>query len=1103
MRSKWIPTLLACALLLGAYGLALGAKLQLDGKTPAEVEAEAARTGVVQRALRGKMLLKTVIGVLHLEHEDGRIAGATLAAEEEEVYDYVVGEGYRSAIMKTTMGKTDVVYKIPADAEHVFHLRPYMDGKRVEAQFQLVEPGGDTVYDLRFIDVLRGQSVDLPKREAEVRADEQPFPASGKVYYVAPGGSDDNSGTQDKPFQTIAKGVAALEAGDTLCLREGNYHEAMQIIGPKGGQDKPMLITSHEGERAVIDGSEDLDAIAGGPWEKHEGDVFKRRLTKPVWQVWQDDKMLMLSRWPKVTKNWTDDMAKQYNGRFPEPGTAWSYDSYYAWFDPSEARANFKFGRKRNEAAPPEEFEATGYDQRPGVKKLSLRSLSPLAAAGKSFEGAMIDGIASCATLITKHEAGSDRFEVLFNHFGEEFVDEISLGRFVIKNHLNCLDLPGEWAFDAKTRTLYVKMAAGESPADHRYRGKTVAMAARVYNSANVRIRNIDFFACRLAAVNSPDAVVEGCVFSYPTYRASALGFEGMDDPPGDQGDEAAKQFNAEDKFIPSALLFSPGGTLRDCELRYYQSSGVEFQGPDPLIENCYLHHGERYGVIFTRSPGAVARRNTVHSTLSQGAIRIRKTPEGRFTAELNYGYDYGTHRSDASGVQVQAGSQNYHMFRNNWFHHSECKACRFDGQPAGTLGTMVGNVGWRLWQGLQVKGDYQKSYNNTFFACGARHDISVINQVAFGGGTHSITRNNVCDRISGHRQDENLEGEGRIPGFHTNNWNGLVTGGVAKTLLRDPDNFDFRPLNNPAIVDAGTTEIDHRFVEGSALVNVRFVKAKGNNTSGAMDDPAHGGGGEMNAHVQRYLGEAPDVGAYEYGDRRYWIPGRQVDGASFPIPPNRAKHVKTDADLMWLEGKNAVAHEVYFGDGRKTVLKAGNDSPEYVGSFTDSNIYTPKDDLKKDTTYFWRVDAVNADGSTVKGAVWRFTPDDGHYEEFTRIPRPEDFAAELKDDGSAVLTWTAVDDERLAGYNIYRRWGNFVYVKLNGVKLTRQPILETTFTDTTIDGKGKFFYVIESVDKTGMASHESEAVEVMVEGTGADDSAANIQIPLRIPSST
>jgi len=534
-----------------------------------------------------------------------------------------------------------------------------------------------------------------------------------------------------------------------------------------------------------------------------------------------------------------------------------------------------------------------------------------------------------------------------------------------------------------------------------------------------------------------------------------------------------------EDKFLDAAVKMHPGGTLRDCEVRYYQSRGVEIQGAPAVVENCYFHHGEGGAINFARSPGAVARRNTIHSTLQNGAIYIRKTPEGRFLAELNYGYDFGTWRSDASGVQVQSGSQNCQLTRFNWFHHSECKALRFDGQPAGTLGTGVGNVGWALWQGMQIKGDYQKTFNNTMFECGRRMDISIINQLAFGGGQHSITRNNLADRLSGHRTDEDLHRAGRIPGVHSHNWNGLLTGRQVRRLLRDPDNFDFRPRKLPDIVDAGTTLVDERFVPQSWLGNLHFVPVAGDSTKLAFQAELARPRDDRNTCYRPYLGEAPDLGAYEYGDRYYWIPGRQLRRASFPIPPDGARYVKTDADLMWLEGKRAAEHHVFLGTDRRRVAEAERGWPEYVGCFTDSNICTPPQALKKNVRYYWRVDAVEADGTVLKGPVWTFLPCHGQYERYERLPAPENVRAQITDSGQVLICWDPVQDEHLAGYNVYGRWDNPQYVKIAGRKLNPRLLEETHFLDVSPARKGTCYYVVEAVDQRGVPSFESTAAAV------------------------
>ena len=48
-------------------------------------------------------------------------------------------------------------------------------------------------------------------------------PTFAADYFVAPAGSDTNSGTLDKPFATVTRAQAAANPGDTVYLRGGTY----------------------------------------------------------------------------------------------------------------------------------------------------------------------------------------------------------------------------------------------------------------------------------------------------------------------------------------------------------------------------------------------------------------------------------------------------------------------------------------------------------------------------------------------------------------------------------------------------------------------------------------------------------------------------------------------------------------------------------------------------------------------------------------------------------------------------------------------------------------------------------------------------------------
>jgi hypothetical protein len=73
----------------------------------------------------------------------------------------------------------------------------------------------------------------------------------------------------------------------------------------------------------------------------------------------------------------------------------------------------------------------------------------------------------------------------------------------------------------------------------------------------------------------------------------------------------------------------------------------------------------------------------------------------------------------------------------------------------------------------------------------------------------------------------------------------------------------------------------------------------------------------------------------------------------------------------MWLNGYESNIHSVYFGDDREAVQNADPKSKLYFNK-QDNNIFTPPE-LVSGETYFWRVDADNAE-RIERGQVWKFT---------------------------------------------------------------------------------------------------------------------------------
>ena len=92
------------------------------------------------------------------------------------------------------------------------------------------------------------------------------------------------------------------------------------------------------------------------------------------------------------------------------------------------------------------------------------------------------------------------------------------------------------------------------------------------------------------------------------------------------------------------------------------------------------------------------------------------------------------------------------------------------------------------------------------------------------------------------------------------------------------------------------------------------------------------------------------------------------------PQPAYGAADVGMNAILSWTPSDSAASHELYFGMDKDAVRNADAGSPEYKGSKALGAESHDPGLLDADTTYYWRVDEVDAQGNTLKGPIWVFT---------------------------------------------------------------------------------------------------------------------------------
>ena len=96
------------------------------------------------------------------------------------------------------------------------------------------------------------------------------------------------------------------------------------------------------------------------------------------------------------------------------------------------------------------------------------------------------------------------------------------------------------------------------------------------------------------------------------------------------------------------------------------------------------------------------------------------------------------------------------------------------------------------------------------------------------------------------------------------------------------------------------------------------------------------------------------------------------------PSPEDGAVDVPRDVVLSWMPGEYAATHDIYFGTSFDDVNTASRSNPMdlLVSQNQTGTTFDLPDILDFETTYYWRVDEVNAapDNTIYKGTTWSFT---------------------------------------------------------------------------------------------------------------------------------
>jgi len=491
-----------------------------------------------------------------------------------------------------------------------------------------------------------------------------------------------------------------------------------------------------------------------------------------------------------------------------------------------------------------------------------------------------------------------------FMRYGEVRAGSVmSINREYGLARLNLLDTLEEWAFDPQNEMLYIYADERFIPSSTNVRIRVLHRMINFQKVANMEFRNINFFGGSLDVMGQ-NVLFEDCKFEHlhditlPAFR--------------NHGPLCAGLFSWNADFIN--CIFS--------RIPYVYS--LKIQGAHSLVENCLFTNMDWWANPGGGAPalGYVCRFVTFENS-KIGGLGGSSLMEYCRIEDFTDPCDCGLINRGAHGAPRS-------MTRYNWVINGPgANGIRFDGGTSGA-GNRRGDVHHLVTagnhRGMRLKGDYHELYHITTYDnwtldidlfSGKYAEPGELNQ-GFGldytpGNQHSVIRNSLVESSLGCPTPDcwpypSSENGGNNPGdafylLEKGIWFGTAFGSASlhkeltnpwqRSLTYPDDSLYFDGYYRP---DDRTQDYDFRPRKGSTLIDAGVVIPGINDGQDLQQNwpPSYLG------QNRRFVGDAPDIGAYEYGDSVYWIPGYRYPHPSFPIPRNNAVDVIPDYSVVW-----------------------------------------------------------------------------------------------------------------------------------------------------------------------------------------------------------
>ena len=111
-----------------------------------------------------------------------------------------------------------------------------------------------------------------------------PF-AAAATYIVTPDGDDSHAGTESQPWKTLRKAAAAVQPGDTVRIKAGDYFVGPTwIVNRAGTAESPITYRAFGDGEVRITGS---SLLPPEKWTHVKGGIYSTSVDQPIMAVFQ------------------------------------------------------------------------------------------------------------------------------------------------------------------------------------------------------------------------------------------------------------------------------------------------------------------------------------------------------------------------------------------------------------------------------------------------------------------------------------------------------------------------------------------------------------------------------------------------------------------------------------------------------------------------------------------------------------------------------------------------------------------------------------------------------------------------------------------------